>query len=73
MEAIILVGTPDTGIFLLQSDHQPMEARPLISTISPVVDIAFNGNTIAIASSDHAIKFYTVQVSNYNFINQRIS
>lgn len=62
MEATILIGTPDAGIFVLRSDQQPIEAKPFVSFTSPIVDIAFNGNTFVVASGERTIKYYSLQV-----------
>jgi hypothetical protein len=39
-----------------------MEAKPFMSPRSSIVEVAFNGVTIAVATSDRTIKHYTVQV-----------
>ncbi|XP_057381177.1 Bardet-Biedl syndrome 1 protein-like [Daphnia carinata] len=61
MEAIILVGTPDAGVFILRSDQKPLQPKPFLPPRSPIVEIAFNGTTIAIATSDYTIRYYTLQ------------
>ena len=62
MEAAIIVGT-DAGVFIVRSELQPIDAKPFISPSSSIVDMAFNGNAIAIATGDRSVKFYTVQVN----------
>ena len=62
VEALIMIVTDDSRIFLLKSSLQPMEAQTLITMDSPVVDVAFNGSVIAVATSDHTVTCYTIQV-----------
>lgn len=62
VEAVILVLTDDARLLSLRSNQQPMQTQPMITMDSPVVDIAFNGTVIAVATSDHAVKCYTLQV-----------
>ena len=62
VEAVILISTPDVGVFMLRSDQKPMEAKPFLSPRSSIVEMAFNGVTIAVATSDRTIKYYTMQV-----------
>ncbi|EFX84297.1 hypothetical protein DAPPUDRAFT_314992 [Daphnia pulex] len=61
VEAVILITTPDGGVYILRSDQKPMEAKPFMSPRSSIVEVAFNGVTIAVATSDRTIKHYTVQ------------
>ncbi|KAK4014414.1 hypothetical protein OUZ56_026937 [Daphnia magna] len=60
-EAVILIGTPEAGVFILRSDQKPVQAKPFLPPRSPIVEIAFNGTTVAIATSDHTIRYYTLQ------------
>lgn len=62
VEAVVLITTPDGGVYILRSDQKPMEAKPFMSPRSSIVEVAFNGVTIAVATSDRTIKHYTVQV-----------
>lgn len=62
MEAVILIGTTEAGVFILRSDQKPIQAKPFLPPRSPIVEIAFNGTTVAIATSDHTIRYYTLQV-----------
>lgn len=62
IEATIVVGTADAGVFTLRSDQQPMELQPLIPSGTEIVDIALNGNVIVVANSKRSVKFYTSQV-----------
>ena len=64
MEAVIFISTPDAGVFMLGTDQKPMEAKPFLSPRSSIVEMAFNGVTIAVATSDRTIKYYTMQVKD---------
>ena len=62
VEATIVIGTSDAGVFTIRSDQQPIEAKPFIASGTDIVDMAFNGNVIAVANSNRSIKLYTSQV-----------
>lgn len=71
MEAVILIGTPEAGVFILRSDQKPLQAKPFLPPRAPIVEIAFNGNTIAIATSDHTVRYYTLQVTKYSNFHRK--
>lgn len=62
VEALILVATDNSRLFLLRSNVQPMDPQMLITMDAPLVDVAFNGSVIAVATSDHSVTCYTTQV-----------
>jgi hypothetical protein len=69
IEATILIGTFDAHVYTLSSNQNPLQVRPFLTASAPIVDIAFNGRVVAIATSDHVVKCYTNHVNILNSSN----
>ena len=62
VDASVVVGTGDGRVYQLRSVCQPMRPQLVVTASHPIVDMAFVGNFVAVATANKAIKFYTVEV-----------
>lgn len=61
VDASIVVGTRDGRAYHLRP-HLAAGPQLVVASSQPVVDAAFTGNFVALATGNKAIKFYTVDV-----------